>query len=244
MQRREPTLGGGAPIEPQLDDKPIGRGRMAAEADRVDEGSGGGVSVVGVVALILALAGVGAAAFLYKQWQLTRLELVDADKRIAELEKRFELSDEESTASVEVLNAKVKENSSEIRKLWGVSYDTNRKAIAANKSDAAAARKEAAALAGKLNGLTASVNKIAAVESALNELRSSSTASARDTKDTLTKLERQLASVRSDLTARVGANEEAVESIDTYRRSVNKELVQLRDAIRNLQSSGSTASSL
>ena len=244
MQRREPTLDGSAAIEPQLDNKPIGRSRVAPEPAADEERSGGGTSVVGVVALILALAGVGGAAFLYTQWQETRVQLVDAESRIVELEKRFEMSDEESSASVEVLNAKAKENASEIRKLWGVAYDTNRKAIAANQSTAAAAKKEVAALASKVNGLSASVKKISAVESQLAELRKSNTANTRETKDALSKLERQLASVRSDLTMRVGANEEAVESIDAYRRSVNKDLVQLRDAIRSLQSGGSTASSM
>ncbi|WP_250464525.1 hypothetical protein [Microbulbifer litoralis] len=255
MQRREPTLdGSSAPIEPQLDTRPGGRSAARPAApppEPVEERSGGGSSFLAVAALILALAGIGAAAFLYNQWQATRVELLDADKRIAQLEKRFEMSDEESSASVEVLNAKAKENASEIRKLWGVSYDTNRKSIAANKSaaasaakDAAAVKKEVAALAGKVNGLSGSVKKIGAVEMQLAQLRESNTENQRDVADKLARLERQLASVRSDLTARVGANEEAIESVDAYRRSVNKDLVQLRDAIRSLQSSGSTASSM
>ncbi|WP_237066029.1 hypothetical protein [Microbulbifer guangxiensis] len=247
MQRKEPTIGGGAPsIEPQLDNKPIGAApQRPAPAPLEPEESRGGVSMVGVFALILALAGLGASGFLYNQWQLSRAALSDAENRIAELEKRFEMSDEESTASVEVLNARVKENASEIRKLWGVSYDTNRKSIEANKAAAAQAKKEVAALASKVSGLSSSVNKIAAVESALAELKKSNTSSQREMTDKLARLERQLSSVRSDLTARVGANEEAVQSIDAYRRSVNKDLVQLRDAVRSLQSGGSnTASSL
>ncbi|WP_346839280.1 hypothetical protein [Microbulbifer sp. SAOS-129_SWC] len=252
MQRREPTLDGSSPpIEPQLDNKPIGRGARSAgplptpaATAAPEERSGGGVSVVGVVALILALAGLGAAAFLYTQWQESRAQLVDADKRIAELEKRFEMSDEETSASAEVLTAKVKDNASEIRKLWGVSYDTNRKDIASNKNVTAANKKALASLSSQVGGLKDSLKKVAAVESALAELRKSATASDRQTKDTLNKMERQLASVRTELTARVGANEEAVESMDAYRRSVNKDLVQLRDAVRSLQNGGSTASSM
>ncbi|WP_237060046.1 hypothetical protein [Microbulbifer sediminum] len=252
MQRREPTLDGRGPaIDPEMDNKPIGgapRGSAPKPAPVDDEGGSGGSSVLAVVALILALAGVGSAGFLYTQWQDTRSQLVSAEERIVELEKRFEMSDEESTASVEVLNARVKENSSEIRKLWGVSHDTNRKNIAANKAaaaaaakDAAAAKKQAAQLAGKVSGLSDSVKKIASVEFALSELRETTTSNQRDLKDKLASLERQLNSVRSDLGGRVSANEEAVESIDAYRRSVNKDLVQLRDAIRSLQSGGSTA---
>lgn len=247
MQRREPTLDGSAALEPQLDSKPIGRDpRAAAQAAAAapEEHSGGGFSVLGLFALILALAGLGAAGFLYQQWQESRAQLLDAESRIVELEKRFEMSDEETSASAEVLTAKVKENASEIRKLWGVSYDTNRKDITANKGAVAANKKELAALTSKVNGFSGSVKKIAAVESALEELRKSNTKSQREVTDKLASLERQLSSVRSDLTARVGANEEAVEAIDSYRRSVNKDLVQLRDAIRSLQSSSTTASSM
>lgn len=241
MQRREPTLDGtSAVVEPQQE-RPIGRSYREPAA-AAEEHSGGGVSMLAVVALILALAGLGAAAFLYNQWQLSRVALVDAESRIAELEKRFEMSDEESSASVEVLNAKAKENSSEIRKLWGVSYDTNRKDIAANKNTAAGNKKQLAGLASQVKGVESGVKKIAAVESSLAELRKANTEGQRDTADKLARLERQLSSVRSDLTARVGANEEAVESIDAYRRTVNRDLVQLRDAIRSLQSGSATAS--
>ncbi|WP_226667104.1 hypothetical protein [Microbulbifer aggregans] len=251
MQRREPTLDGSSPsLDPQIANGPIGGKRYRTEApspsaaavSEPEPTSRGGSSFLAIVALLLGLAGLAAAGFLYQQWQLTRAQLVDADARIVQLEKRFEMSGEESAASVEVLNAKVKENSAEIRKLWGVSYDTNRKAISANEAKAASNKKEIAALSKKVGGLDASLKKVAALESELAKLKESTVSASRDTKDTVAKLERQLSSVRSDLTARVGSNEEAIQSIDTYRRSVNKDLVQLRDAIRSLQSSSSTAS--
>ena len=86
-------------------------------------------------AFLLALLASAGAGFAY--WQLieTQKQLTDAGNRIADLESKFELSGDESTASVETLQAKLKWTDSEIRKLWGVSYDTNRKAIATNKED-------------------------------------------------------------------------------------------------------------
>ncbi|WP_160154128.1 hypothetical protein [Microbulbifer sp. ALW1] len=248
MQRREPTLDGSSPsaMDPQIPNGPISGKRYAAPQAPVSApeptSSGGGSSFLAIVALMLALAGLGAAGFLYQQWQLTRTVLVDAEARIVQLEKRFEMSGEESAASVEVLNAKVKENASEIRKLWGVSFDTNRKNIAANKAAADAAKKDVAALSKKVSGFESSLKKVAALESDIAKLKESTASASRDTKDKVASLERQLSSVRADLTARVGANEEAVQSIDSYRRTVNKDLVQLRDAIRSLQSSSTTAS--
>ena len=250
MQRREPTFDGSSSssMDPQIPNGPAGgRPRYAAPqpsapAPAEESSSGGGSSFLAIVALMLALAGLGGAGFLYTQWQATMAQLKDADARIVQLEKRFEMSGEESAASVEVLNAKVKENSSEIRKLWGVSYDTNRKSIAANKATADAAKKDVAALSKKVSGFESSLKKVAALETEIAKLKQSTVSASRETKDKLSSIERQLSSVRADLTARVGANEEAVQSIDSYRRTVNKDLVQLRDAIRSLQSSSSTAS--
>ncbi|MBB5213127.1 hypothetical protein [Microbulbifer hydrolyticus] len=250
MQRREPTFDGSSSssMDPQIPNGPAG-GRQrynapqpTAAAPAEESSSGGGSSFLAIVALLLALAGLGGAGFLYNQWQQTRVELVDAEARIVQLEKRFEMSGEESAASVEVLNAKVKENASEIRKLWGVSYDTNRKGIAANTATAASTKKQVDALSKKVSGFESSLKKVAALESEITKLKESTVSASRDTKDKVASLERQLSSVRADLTARVGANEEAVQSIDSYRRTVNKDLVQLRDAIRSLQSSSSTAS--
>ncbi|WOX05108.1 hypothetical protein [Microbulbifer pacificus] len=250
MQRREPTFDGSSSssMDPQIPNGPIGGRRYAApepsapEPVRESTSSGGGSSFLAVLALLLALAGLGAAGFLYNQWQVTRVQLNDAEARIVQLEKRFEMSGEESAASVEVLNAKVKENASEIRKLWGVSYDTNRKDIAANKEANAAQQKSIAALTSKVSSVESGLKKVAALESEMAKLKESTASASSETKDKVASLERQLSSVRADLTARVGANEEAVQSIDSYRRSVNKDLVQLRDAIRSLQSSSSTAS--
>src|SRR5690606_16084373 len=122
MQRREPTFDGSSSssMDPQIPpaNGPIGGKRYAApeptSAPARESSSGGGSSFLAVLALLLALAGLGAAGFLYNQWQVTRAQMVDAEARIVQLEKRFEMSGEESAASVEVLNAKVKENSSEI----------------------------------------------------------------------------------------------------------------------------------
>ncbi|WP_066963201.1 hypothetical protein [Microbulbifer sp. Q7] len=246
MQRREPTFDGSSAssMDPQIANSPAaGRPRHAPPPPPAAESSsGGGSSFLAIVALLLGLAGVGGAGFLYTQWQDTRVQLVDAEARIVQLEKRFEMSGEESAASVEVLNAKVKENASEIRKLWGVSYDTNRKSIAANKATADAAKKDVAALSSKIKSFESSLKKVSALESDIAKLKESTVSASRETKDKVASLERQLSSVRADLTARVGANEEAVQSIDSYRRTVNKDLVQLRDAIRSLQSSSTTAS--
>lgn len=234
MQRKEPTLGSG---DTSVKDTPL-QGAPTIEAE---PSPAGGPSYLTVISLVLALAGLGCAGFLYQQWQLAENKMAAAEQRIVQLEQLFEMSGEESAASVDVLGAKLKENSSEIRKLWGVAYDTNRKRIAANQATVASQQKTLTTLGNKVNGFGSNLKQISALEKSLAALRLSSSKGSREMNDTMAKLERQLASVRSDLTIRVGSNEEAIQSMDSYRRSVNKDLVQLREAIRSLQAGANTA---
>src|SRR5690606_1560833 len=92
-------------------------------------------SATAVFAFLLALVGIGTASYSVWQLQLAQQSLSSAGDRIAELEARLNLTSTESDQSVTKILEKLDWADSEIRKLWGVSYDTNRKAIAANKSD-------------------------------------------------------------------------------------------------------------
>src|SRR5690606_10123498 len=82
-----------------------------------------------------ALLGVGLGGFF--GWKLTQaqVQLQQADNRIAELEGKLSMTSDQSSQSLTQVDAKLKWVDSEIRKLWGVSNDTNRKAIAANKNN-------------------------------------------------------------------------------------------------------------
>src|SRR5690606_25375675 len=78
-------------------------------------------------AFLLAITGLGLAGYAY--WQLLESQKTTeaALVRIADLESRLALTGDESEASMAALQAKLKWADSEIRKLWGVAYDTNRK---------------------------------------------------------------------------------------------------------------------
>ncbi|MCR6650806.1 MAG: hypothetical protein NVV73_04570 [Cellvibrionaceae bacterium] len=94
-------------------------------------------SPLGPLALLLALAAEDLIGFVYFQLQetqgalqQTRNALTSAEVRVKDLKSRLMLSDDESTQSMSVLQANIKENTAEIRKFWGVANDRNRKAIA------------------------------------------------------------------------------------------------------------------
>ena len=196
-------------------------------------------SPVAPFALIVALLALGLGGFIYWQFTLAQKELAlananiaSADARIADLEKRLMLSDDESTQSITVVQAKVVENSAEIRKLWGVAYDTNRKAIAelneqfqamqkSLKTSEAANQKALKDIAGELQVLgdltEAQQTVIARSDQWMNQQKQSLEA-------VVTKVN----TLDTQLSKRLKDNEDAIKAIDAFRVQVNRELIKLK----------------
>ena len=90
--------------------------------------------------MVLALSALTlSTVLLYKNLQVEKIELNKAIQRIAELENKLTSTDTSISQSESVLAVKrkhtdeaIKKNSSEVRKLWAVAYDKNRRAIAVN----------------------------------------------------------------------------------------------------------------
>src|SRR5690606_9160809 len=126
-----------APKGPALSDDPRDdvRSRPAASPSRArtprDPAAGAPAWLLyGALLAVLIVAGFA--------WQQSRV-LADLNARFSQLSARIESTDESLNQSGAALGLKIKEQEeklaehwTEIRKLWGVSYDTNRKAIAAN----------------------------------------------------------------------------------------------------------------
>ena len=256
MERKEPTLGGVIPDRDEHDDQPVPRAgaNRASAAHRPppppppsDERQGPGA--VAVLALLVAIAGVGGSGYL--MWQLTesQKELADAEHRIAGLETRLNLNSDQSSQTVDEIQDKLQWADSEIRKLWGVSQDTNRKRIVANedalasvKRQLSAVEKSAASASASANGvkreLQAQLDKLTAQLTQANEavakLKSSADQIASLSID-VQRVSQQLPGLR-DLATRVKTNEEAVAAIDAYRRNTNNDILQLKRQISNASS--------
>lgn len=246
-ERQEPTISTlGSSDEDGLE--PSARRARAADAKRkpppvssrpVIVKSTSGLTWFGFLLSLLALAGVGFV--FYQMQQKTQMQedaLKKALARVIVLEDRLSLSDDESTQSMAVLQTKVKENSSEVRKLWGVAYDRNRKAIdeanktlsqlkkAATSSD----KKWRAAdetLKNTLDGFKNEVN-------ILNELMDTQQAVIQKLNDransdeSLKAMDSKLNSLQTKIEKRLRSNEEAIEAIDAFRVQVNRDLLQLK----------------
>lgn len=245
MERKEPTLSG---IIAERDDSHEqasggpGRAQSAREPQIIRESSGPGF--VAVFALLLALAGIGGSGYLAYQLTESQQALVAAENRITDLEARLDLSSNQSSATVDEIREKLEWADSEIRKLWGVSYDTNRKRIQANQEaiaaarrslgevekDAASARAATASLKRDLEGELADLKRqLASAEKAMATLNASA-----DRIESLSidvqRVTQQMPGLR-DLASRVKTNEEAIAAIDAYRRNINRDILQLKQQL-------------
>jgi chromosome segregation ATPase len=217
--------------------KPVGS--RPAPVYQPKPAGGGFVAGLALLVAIAATAGSG-----YLAWKLQQAEalLLSADGRLQSLEQRLDFTDEESSQSVESIRVKLKWADSEIRKLWGVSYDTNRKSIQINTDKLAKISKQAAAaqsasqkaqkLADSHQEQLQSVKKIASgdsarIEGALKTLEEQRKR-LQDAVDKANKANTELARLRNDLGSRVKNNEEAIEAIDAYRARINRELNELK----------------
>lgn len=81
--------------------------------------------------LILAAAS-GAGYWLWQQNLQLRNELSGAKDKIDNLDHQLLAADVSADKKGQSLEDRIKDNESEVRKLWGVAYDTNRKAISDN----------------------------------------------------------------------------------------------------------------
>lgn len=208
-------------------------------------------------AFILALTGLGLGGFVYLELIKVQQSALAAELRIKDLEGRLELSDDESSQSVAALAAKLKWADSEIRKLWGVAHDRNRKAIDANKAsllalkktltsvgrslksasaDAGSAKKLVASYQAQLGGLEQSMAAYETRLALVVEQSSGQTSDLRELVDQSNRLDSKLKKLQSDLAGRVKTNEEAIEAIDAYRRTTNRELLQIQQRLNQVGS--------
>lgn len=141
-------------------------------------------NTLAIVALILAIVGLGGAGFLYIQLEAANTKLIMAqgvierhDGNIDILNDKLSVSGENANLSVDALKIILREQEQEIRKLWDIATKRNRSDIDKNAagiskvgqsvSDAAGSRSELADLTSRLSALS---GRVATVEGAVNNM--------------------------------------------------------------------------
>ncbi len=244
--RVEPTLSGNVALD-DAKPTPVKTPRPNPVSQRVVEVK----SPLAPLALIASLAALGVIGFVYWQFSvvnaLLEARLQQADARIVELEQKLTVTGDESSQSLTVLGANVKavgaslaDVNSEIRKLWALSNDRNRKDIKDNAlaiaelqkintdnkkalSDLQQSLEGNKAQVQALSGLSTKLNDLQGEIAVLGEVQESQQAAFAQTRN----LPSELQSLKSTFNSRISANEEAVKSMDAFRLQVNRQLLQM-----------------
>ena len=186
----------------------------------------------GILTLLLAFVVLGCLGLIWKQ----STEIQQLREQFNEMNTLIQSTDESLNQSGTALGLKIREQQesldehwSEIKKLWGVSYDTNRKAIAENK---ALAEKAIAQTSGSIAKLNARLDTLEASSKNFSTSLLSITVQ-------LEELAARSASVDgmskkiADVSSRVSDTEAALKALDTYRLQINQQLNQLRQRIEH-----------
>jgi hypothetical protein len=267
------------PIVPESDER-IGRGRAGSskQADVSSAGSrqseksqfsnssapkagGSGVKSIGLIwkfLVLILICGLGGLGYFFIE-QTERLSQLQG--RFDELEAKIVSTDESLNESGTALAVKLKDQGenldkhwSEIKKLWGVSHDRNRKKIETQEKTLAAQSKTVKNLQASMSArkkeittLTGIVDK--ASQSMVTVVNSSLSAKleindlvgqSQQINDQVNSLEKSFESLKQNLNTRVADNEEAINAIDAYRLQVNRDIQLLKQQLAPASSGSST----
>lgn len=236
-------------ISPNPDD--AGRRRSSGGSRRRGGGSGGAKMVgINFVLAVLVAGLVVAGWFIANQHQLLTTEksaLDAAESRIAQLESRLQMTDETIIDSESDTKEKIGFWETEIRKLWAVSNDRNKKWIKDNEAALAKLNKTLSTVEASNRELTnavgrhesafaqqqAIIDQLTSMEISIQQLANTQ----RDIVDKVNAASQGVASLNAGLATRVGENEQAVAAIDAYRVQVNSRLANIERRLDSLTGS-------
>lgn len=203
--------------------------------------------------LILAVLVVGLVMtgwFIANQHQLLnedKVVLADAQVRISTLEDRLRVTDEAMTNTGEATREQIGFWETEIRKLWAVSNERNRKWIKDNESGLKKQSETISSLQASNRDLSATVGRhessFRQQQEIIDQLTSlqlqvqQMLASQRDMVDKVNVAQQSVARLQAGLTNRVSENEQAVASMDAYRVAVNSRLSNIERRLDTLANS-------
>jgi predicted ATP-binding protein involved in virulence len=222
------------------DDSGYRRG-SAGRRRTASSGSGGGRSLGVNLMLAVLVAGLMVAGwFIANQHQLLTAEkksLDAAESRIALLEERLRMTDETLIDSEKDTEQQIGFWETEIRKLWAVSNDRNKKWIKDNEAAVAKLTKTLGAIEASNRELgtaigrheaafkqqQAIIDQLTSMEIPIQQLANTQ----REMVDKVNSASQSVASLNAGLANRVQENEQAVAAIDAYRVQVNTRLANI-----------------
>ncbi len=245
MADNDDTIGNIPPIVPTRDEPaPRGNGAQGKRAKK-NQGSGGGTGLWArlfiLVSLVVAAVACAWAWQLQQQLALTSASLDSAAARIQDLEDRLSDTDEGMNQSSAAMAVKIKELYSEVDKLWASAWRRNKakiadleKASSSHSSTLATLSKTDKDYSAQLQKLAGDLNKLNAVAGDLERLVQSARASESQIEqlsDDLNRLNLEIAKMQK----RVTTNEEWIDSINGFRKQVNRTLSDINSRLNAMQ---------
>lgn len=208
--------------------------------------SGGGSALSkGVLGLTVCglLAALVWAGMLNQQLKGTEQVLASYELRISELEKRLMVTDESMAESSVAMQVKIRELDGEVRKLWDNVWKKTKEDFAAQQAQIKKQSDSLGKLNKQLTGLSTEVaefgkqlegtaglaEKVAAGVNSVEAMNARVKSASEQAKSA--------ASLTKQLEERVKANEEWLDSVNAFRRQVNRDISNLQQSLGQAPSS-------
>ena len=150
------------------------------------------------------------------------------NSRLIDLEQKVQQSVTSSEVTVETLSDDLKEVNREIRKLWDLSNKRNKKRIAT--------------LEDQLKAIDSSITEIFTQSQEIRLISKEFSKSISDIKTRVAKIDTSSLS-SSDYEIRIKELEEAIDSMDSFRRQTNQSIIKLKDELSKVISEAESSES-
>jgi len=245
MERREPTLSGGANNSNDREEAPR-RSSSAYDEPRtsrsatVDYRAPSSASPLPAIALVIALVGVIGATFL--GWQLMELQAksVKDAARIAQLESQLDVTSTNSTQSVGALQINLQKVDGDVKKLQevvrkltadhGQILASHTKSLEGTKAEINGVKGDIGSLKQDSLGNKATFEEVAANIDGVEKNIATQSKKLADVSASVNAMVSQIKSAEG-LASRITKTEEAIDSIDDNRRTINKDLMQIKQQL-------------
>ena len=154
--------------------------------------------------------------------------LINMNSRLIDLEQKVQQSVTSSEVTVETLSDDLKEVNREIRKLWDLSNKRNKKRIAT--------------LEDQLKTIDSSITEIFTQSQEIRLISKEFSKSISDIKTRVAKIDTSSLS-SSDYEIRIKELEEAIDSMDSFRRQTNQSIIKLKDELSKVISEAESSES-
>jgi chromosome segregation ATPase len=194
-----------------------------------------------VIALVVAAVACAWAWQLQEQLHQANFVISRYGDRIGDLEDRLSDTDQGMNQNASVQAAKIRELDGEVRKLWDNVWKKSRERLAALEAASASQKKKIDATEKSLSSTRSKANSVSGDVQRLKSVTSDLEKRVANTRTSQAEVERvadSLNAIKLDLNKmnrRVRSNEEAAQSVDTFRRQIMSRLADVEASIRILQ---------